>query len=166
MSFTDGKSYAARFNKEIDEHLFNRAAELAARELECACGSDGAPPLPCRAPEGTPAREALAACELELIDAIVSMWDATATAAAARGRVEDENGMHGGVIASVSAGNEFVSYKSSAALESVVERAAADVNVRAAWVASLIRAHLSGVRDKNGVPLLYGGRYERAVRKE
>ncbi len=155
--------FTERYGDAPDELTWLSASGEACRLCDLATTTaDGVCKLRYAMPEGE-GREAVVGCVCELTQAIIKTGEAIRTAAAARGRVEDEDGLHGGVIASVSAGCEFISYKSTTSTRSIVEAAAEDAAVRDAWYRSIIVRHLSGVADKNGVPLLFGGRYRRAL---
>lgn len=74
-----------------------------------------------------------------------------------RGLVQRGDGMAiGGVISSVSSGSESISYSTNG---TAVDMAAGDITARNKLLSQTVRQALSGVRDANGVSLLYMGRY-------
>lgn len=97
-------------------------------------------------------------CDVELIDALHMIDEAKKTAAKAAGYTQTENGLQGNVVSSKSAGNESISF-SAAGSDSQISRAALNENERLRLINGIVRAHLDGVKDANGVHLLYMGSY-------
>ena len=84
-------------------------------------------------------------------------------AASARAMTENADGtVRSRVISSVSSGSESVSYATGSAARSgttAIDAAVSDPGARARLLDDIVRRYLSGVKDANGVNLLYMGRY-------
>jgi hypothetical protein len=63
------------------------------------------------------------------------------------------------VVSSKSAGNESISYATSSTKDTQLSEAASDSKKREQYLLETARAYLSGVKDANGVGVLYGGAY-------
>lgn len=92
-------------------------------------------------------------CCASLVDAL---WQIAQANEAAR-PVTTANGTHSGVISSVSAGNESISYGGADA--STLSKAASDISAKAKLMDEMVIGTLRGITDANGVNLLFGGRY-------
>lgn len=155
----DFEAFTRLYGDCLDEASFERLSWRAHRILEAAVtGVDGVCKLTVSPPEGD-AAEAVSRCECALVDVLRRVEAAEEFSEAARSTTDTGAGVRGGVIASVSAGNEFVTYKSPDTAGSAFSRAAADPGAARELYDSVIREYLSGVCDARGVALLYMGAY-------
>jgi hypothetical protein len=77
-----------------------------------------------------------------------------------RGAEQTEQGVRGKVIASVTAGNESITYSTGTnGFATAVDAAVMDKAARDKLLSDTVREYLSGVEDANGVKLLYMGCY-------
>ena len=158
-SFADAALFRSLYGEACDAEEIEPFLEYAGRVLSTAVtGVDGVDKLETAPPEGSSA-EAVGVCICAIADALFRIREAGKLADAARTLTETDVGLRGGVIASMSAGNEYVTYRSFPDGLSVYERASSDPRFRAQLLYGIVREHLSGVRDKNGVRLLYMGAY-------
>lgn len=143
----------------IPEEDFNRVNLKVQRTLDLyTTGIDNVKKLKEAFPEDKEDIAAVKACGCCLADIFYQIDQIDAGAYEAHKLVDTANGKKGAVISSMSAGNESISYATGGG-ETLVEKASADVQARQLFLADTVRAYLSGVTDKNGVNLLYMGRY-------
>lgn len=145
----------------IPEAEFLRLSWGACRRLDrMTTGIDGVRKLKAAFPVDEEDAEAVKRCACAFVDAAYRVEQAGKENALASGFVESENGVHGKVISSISAGNESISFSaSSESSESAFSKAAASKEEEAALYNDIVREYLSGIADANGVNLLYMGRY-------
>lgn len=105
--------------------------------------------------------EAVKYCAAKLIDTLNQIQEAEKAMAVSRGYTETENGLRRNIVSRVESGNEAISYMEPTNKTSAIDKAVASVEDRNKLVADIIRSGLSGVRDANGVNLLYMGIYPR-----
>lgn len=111
--------------------------------------------------------EAVIMCACKLVDVLWQIEQAQESARAARGTEQTVNGYRGKAIASMSAGNESVSYENSAtAGGTAIDKAIADSAEKKVLMHEIITQYLSGVQDAHGVNLLYMGVYPRELRED
>lgn len=104
--------------------------------------------------------EAVRRCVSGVISVLANIERAEKASAMATGYEVTENGLQGKVIASKSSGSESISYTTGGTgTKTAIEMAASDLQYRDNLIYSVIRRYLSGVRDANGVNLLYMGVY-------
>lgn len=105
--------------------------------------------------------EAVQMCHAEIVNILWQINEAEKAAQSARGYVETENGLRGKAISSVSAGNESISYSASGSesASTAIDKAVVDKAEQHKLILDVIRTYLSGISDRNGVNLMYGGRY-------
>lgn len=153
MGYVDFEYYNRHYG-DIDRTVFERLLRDASRMIDAATtGIDGVRKLREFFPQDTDDAEAVKNCVCDLIQTMDQVRQAES-------RVEQtatENGSHGGIITSVSAGNESISYATG--IQTPAEHAALDVQARKELYKSVIKDGLSGVYDSNGVSLLYAGEY-------
>lgn len=143
----------------VEDKLFSRLAFEACRYIDrYTTGIDGVRKLSTAFPDDAYSAEAVKRCTAEIISFLVQIQEAEKSASMGRALEVAENGMHGKTIASVSAGNESITYAST------WNKTAADVSAanraeKERTILQMVLSGLSGVCDKNGVNLLYMGRY-------
>lgn len=158
MYITYGE-YTALYDN-IEEKVFNRLAYDAGRYIDrLTAGADGLKKLKVYPPVDIDNAEAVRRCAAAVVNLLAQIDAAEKNVASGRGYVETENGLRSKVLASLSAGNESVSYATGAAGKSAVDAAVESAAEKEHLVFSVIRHYLSGVEDANGVNLLYMGRY-------
>lgn len=104
--------------------------------------------------------EAVKVCACKVADLLWQIKQAEDAAIKTRSITETANGMRSGAITAVSAGNESISYSASVAGGGTsTDKAIADTAARKVLFNETIREYLGGIRDVNGVNLLYMGEY-------
>lgn len=141
----------------IKEAEFNRISWEACKKLDYhTTGVDGVKKLKHFFPIDEGDAESVKRCICKLIDL---MYKINIAVDAQSGYMVREDGtVQGKVVSSVSSGSESITY---AAGKSALTSAVADSTVREKLYMDTITEYLSGVKDSNGVNLLYMGRYPR-----
>ena len=146
----------------IHQPLFNRLAYDASKHIDrYTTGVDGVRKLKTYWPADPGAVEAVKHCAAEIVFALQQIQEAEQSASLGRGYVQGENGLHGKVVSSVSAGNESVTYTVANTQATAYDLAASDIVSRDKLIRDIVRKHLAGETDVNGVNLLYAGVYPR-----
>lgn len=144
----------------IEEKAFNRLAFEACRAMDDhTTGVDGVKKLKIAFPTDEDSKEAVSRCAAKILNLLHQIQEAEAAASAARGYTETEQGLQRKIISRVESGNEAISYSETKLANSTIDAAVADRSVRDELISSVVREHLSGIADANGVSLLYMGRY-------
>lgn len=144
----------------MDEKLFNRLSYEAQRLMDIhTSGIDNVRKLRIAYPTDEYDAEAVKHCAAKLINLLHQIQKAEEAASGAY--EESEMGIRGRYITSITAGNESISYATGRTTGTAVDKAVSDKTARDALIANAIREALSGVRDANGVNLLYMGAYPR-----
>ncbi len=162
MGYADYMFYQSIYaDIEISQADYNRLAWEASRKMDVATtGIDGVKKLKIAFPTDEEAAETIKRCFCKLVNILYRVELAERTVNQARGYEETENGLRGKVISSVSAGNESISYATtSGGTATLIDKALSDKAVQDRLYRDTIFEYLSGVHDKNGVNLLYMGRY-------
>lgn len=161
--YTDYTDFLTYGSQSVPEADYPRYALQAARVLDVyTTGIDGVKKLRVAFPTDEDDAELVKACHAELVDLLFSVEQAEKQAEEARGFEVTADGMRGKVIASRSAGNESISYGTSAstgATATAKEKAYADIVERVKLQDNIVYKYLSGIKDANGVNLMYMGRY-------
>lgn len=141
-------------DKALSEVEFNRLAWDAEREIDKATsGVDNVRKLKVAFPTNDEDAEVVKRCFCALVEFLKNMEVAESGAC----YIKDSNGtMHSGIVTSVSAGNESISYS---AKETSISNAIKSESDRNKTLYAFIASRLYGVKDSNGVNLLYVGRY-------
>lgn len=157
MTCTSYGEYINLYADVISENTFSRLSWEALRIMEDqTTGADGFRKLRAAYPTDEYDAEAVRRCACELIHLLYQIE----TAESAAGYVTREDGtVVNKKVASVSSGSESVSYYTGGTGATQTEAAASDSNVRKKMLADTVRTYLSGVKDANGVNLLYMGVY-------
>lgn len=139
---------------EITEAEYNRFASHAARLLDkYTTGIDGVRKLRVAFPADLDDAEWVKRCECALTDLLQRV---SAAENAASAHIGADGLIVAGAVSSVSSGSESISYSSGG---SAINSATGDISARERLYAATIREYLSGVKDANGVNLLYMGVY-------
>ena len=142
--------YVNYFGNGIAENEYERYAFEADRALDVATtGIDGVKKLQVAYPHED---AEIIFCACKIADCLRQIAEIEASA----GFTDGANGRTGKAIASMTSGNESISYSSG---DTAITRAAVDVAERKRLISSVIKEYLSGVTDANGVNLLYMGVY-------
>lgn len=160
MAYVDYEYYSKFYgSKAIPEADFNRLLWDAEREIDKATsGADNVRKLKVAFPTNEEDAESVKRCVCALIEFLNNLEMAERSSAMVQGA---DGTMRGGIIKSVSAGNESITYETSGTIGNAI-RSTKD---RDLTVYAFIASRLSGVSDANGVNLLFGGRYPYKVEK-
>lgn len=160
MSYINYEYFTSLYGTELSMTEYDRFAWDAFRKLDhYTTGVDGIRKLRIAFPVDELDAEAVKRCAAKLISIAAQVYAAEKSAEAARGYSQTSNGLQGKVISSVSAGNESITYSSGGA--TIIDKALADKSILEKLYNDTIREYLSGVKDANGVNLLYMGSYPR-----
>lgn len=167
MSYVNYEYYKTLYgDKEIAETEFNRLSWDAEREVDKATsGVDGVRKLKIAFPTDEYDAEAVKRCICSLIAFMNEIEQAEAAANMSTQYTAREDGtMQGKIVASVSAGNESISYAVGKTSDTATSAAIKSVKDKEQMIYQHIASKLSGISDANGVNLLYAGRYPYLVR--
>lgn len=147
-------------SKAIPEDDFNIHIRKAQRELDRATTGK----LKFAYPVDESAIEAVKDCLCELVSVFYKLQRIEDAGFESMGTVTDSTtgALRGKVVSSVSSGTESISYSNSTGQDdNVYTRAAVSVNSRNQLMKDIVDDYLTGVRDLNGINLLYLGPYPR-----
>lgn len=148
--------------KSISETDFNRLSWDACKRIDAATTTvDGIKKLKMAFPTDEEGAEAVKRCLCELINISYKLERAEERVNASQGFVQREDGtVSSKLVSSVSAGNESISYSTNnISAATLIDKALSDKTVQEQLYRDTIAKYLSGVTDKNGINLLYAGRY-------
>lgn len=146
----------------IDEKVFNNLAYEAGRIMDVqTTGIDNVRKLKRFFPLDEDDAEAVRRCASKLVNTMHQIQEAEAAAAMGRGYTQTEQGLRRQIISRVESGNEAISYSETKSAATAIDTAAADPAAREKLLAGIVTASLRGVRDANGVSLLYMADYPR-----
>ena len=162
MIYTDSEMYASLFPKDDVEDDWSRLSWEASSLMDrLTSGVDGIKKLTAYSPTGDDETSVkMCACNLvHIMHRIELLEQATEQASALV--TEADGTVHGAVVSSKSAGNESISYATgtSASKGTTLSAAASDPLTRDKLLRDTVTAYLSGVKDANGIGVLYGGAY-------
>lgn len=164
--YVDYEYYKSLYGeKAISEADFKRLLWDAEREIDNATsGVDNVRKLRVAFPTSDYDAEAVKRCVVELVNFLYKLETAENSLNAMSEYTERADGsLQGKVVASVSAGNESISYAVGKSTNTVISNAIKDLQSRDMTVYRYIQSRLDGISDANGVSLLYGGRYPQRV---
>lgn len=149
----------------LPESEFAPHALRAERTLDLyTTGVDGVRKLEIAFPTREKDVACVKACFCEIVDMLYTLEQAERSAEQARGYVATEGGVRGKVVASRSAGNESISYAAGGTgMQTAFEKAVSSTSDRSMLIDNIIRAYLSGVKDANGINLMYMGSYPKEM---
>lgn len=148
--------------KGVSETDFNRLSWDACKRIDAATTTvDGIKKLKIAFPTDEDDSEAVKRCLCELINILYKLEQAEERVNASQGFVQREDGtVSSKLVSSVSAGNESISYSTNnISAATLIDKALSDKTVQEQLYRDTITKYLSGVTDKNGINLLYAGRY-------
>ena len=152
--------YVKYYQDCCDFQSFNRLSMEACQRLDYhTTGLDGVKKLKAAFPTDEDDARMVKYCACKIVHILGQIEAAEAAMKSARGYEETERGIRGRVIASVTAGNESISYSAGGgSTATLIDKALADKSVQDKLITDTIRECLSGIRDANGVNLLFMGR--------
>lgn len=162
MAYVDYEYYKSLYGeKAIPEADFNRLLWDAEREIDKATsGVDGVRKLQVAFPTGDYDAEAVKRCVVELVNFLYKLEEAENNANSVGQYTERADGsLQGKVVASVSAGNESITYAVGKSSDTAISNAIKDLHSKDMAVYQFISSRLVGIADANGVNLLFGGIY-------
>jgi len=145
----------------IEDAPFARLSFEACRVIDRhTTGADGVKKLRVAFPTEENDAELVMRCAANILHYLITVEEAERAAAAARGYEETADGLRRKIVSRVESGNEAISYSEAASsILTVADKAAADRGEREKLFGSVVREYLTGVKDANGVSLLYMGPY-------
>lgn len=149
-------------NAAVDETEFNRFCWVAQKKIDSATtGIDGVKKLKIAFPTNEDDAETVKRCVCAILSLANDIEQATKRISTMHGYVENADGtIRGKVISSVSAGSESITYSATGTSEkSLIDVVITDKAAQEKLYFDTIREFLSGVKDKNGINLLYMGKY-------
>lgn len=166
MSYITYDYYVSLYGGEsLSSEQFNVLSWKAFRKLDMhTTGIDGVKKLKIAFPTSEDDAEAVRQCAAAVLNIVAQITTAENSASKVRGYTETANGLQSKVIATISAGNESVSYATGNASTTLIDKALIDINVQNKLFRDTIQMYLSGVKDANGVNLLYMGAYPYSLR--
>lgn len=161
-TYIDHSFYTSIYG-DIPEADFNRLLWDSQRRLDNeTTGIDGYRKLQEAFPTNEYDNESVKRCLCKLVDTAKQIEEAEESARNARGYVQRTDGSYQSkIVASASAGNESISYASgsSSATITAIDTALANFSEREKLYHNIIVESLMGIKDANGINLLYMGRY-------
>ena len=165
MAYTDFEFYTTTYHGNVvPEADFSRIADRASDFLDVITFDRLIDGLPDNDRAKTKVQKAVCAVAEKLYE--LELADKQALSAAAGGTSSSgSGGVTSGVITSKSAGSESISYASPSEMASgaktwsAVYQAAGDEQATNKLLYDTAKVYLTGVRDNEGVPLLYSGIY-------
>lgn len=158
--YIDFNDYVQFYRDGCDIPNFDRLSIEACRKLDYyTTGLDGVKKLRAAFPTDEDDARMVKYCACKLVHILGQIEAAESMVAQASGYEETENGIRGKVITSISAGNESITYATGGGkTATMIDKALADKSVQDKLITDTIRECLSGVRDANGINLLFMGR--------
>ena len=146
----------------IDEKIFNNLSFEACRVMDVnTTGIDNIKKLKRFFPTDQDSADAVKRCAARLVNTLLQIQQAEASAAMGRGYTQTEQGLRRQIISRVEAGNEAISYSETKNANTEIDAAVADRTARDRLLAWIVWDYLRGIEDANGVNLLYMGLYPR-----
>lgn len=152
--------YVKYYQDCCDFQSFDRLSMEACQRLDHhTTGLDGVKKLKAAFPTDEDDARMVKYCACKIVHILGQIEAAEAAMKNARGYEKTERGIRGRVITSVTAGNESISYSAGGgSTATLIDKALADKSVQDKLITDTIRECLSGIRDANGVNLLFMGR--------
>ena len=151
MAYLDYSEYLNWFPETADFAKYEFQAELYLNKF--TTGIDNVKKLKVAFPTDEQDATAVKYCVAQLVNTLIEIDQASK----GLGFTADANGIHG-PLASISSGSESMSFATGSNGSSIVE-ASRSASAKNGLISDIIRNCLSGIHDKNGVNLLYMGRY-------
>ena len=160
MTYVDYEFYCDWCGNEMDEQQFSRLNKQAERYINKATvGVDGVKKLKVAFPTKEDDAEAVKICVCEVVSFLYKLKKTEENSSKTNTYIEKADGtLQGRVISSISSGNESISF-ANVKNETVVTRAISNAKTKENEIFEIIKNGLSGIRDRNGINLLYMGPY-------
>ena len=166
MNYIDYAYFIDLYGDVISTQEFNFASWEAFRKLEYhTTGVDGIKKLKVAFPTDEDDAEAVKRCAAKMVYIAAQISAVEKSASKGRGYAETANGLQGKVISSVSAGNESVSFSTTSNTATLIDKALNNKVVQEQLYRDTVTEYLSGVKDANGVNLLYMGVYPFSLKR-
>ena len=164
MEYIDIEFYKSLYG-EIEAVRFNRLSFEACRVIDRhTTGADGVKKLRIAFPIAENDAELVKRCAANILNYLSLIEDTEHAVSASRGYEETAEGLRRKIVSRIESGNEAISYSEvPSTITTSTDKAAADRGEREKLLANVVREYLSGVKDSNGVNLLYMGPYPRRV---
>ena len=163
MLYADYQYFTKLYGADVPEQTFNRLIWAASKVLDhMTTGVDGYKKLEHAYPVNSDDAEAIKRCVCELAQFAYEVEEANK----ALGYMTNADGtVNSRMVASRSSGAESISYTTggNAVGKTAAVVAAADDDIRRSMQTAMVRQYLDGVKDANGVNILYLGRYPRCM---
>ena len=163
MLYADYQYFTNLYGSDVPEQTFNRLIWKASKILDhMTTGVDGYKKLEHAYPINPDDDEAVKRCACELVQFAYEVEEANK----ALGYVTNADGtVNSRMVASRSSGSESINYTTGGNVveKTTIVAAAGDDDVRREMQYTIIRQYLDGVKDANGVNILYLGRYPRCM---
>ena len=158
--FASYAKYFELYGDDVTAQDFGRIAWEADRLMhQQTTGADGVRKLTVAFPVDCYAAECVQRCECELVHLLHAVEQAERDARELqRVTIREDGTVARAAVVSVSSGSESISFAQGAGADAV-SQAAANPAARVALTRSVIERNLSGIKDANGVNLLYMGVY-------
>lgn len=160
MEYIDLEFYKSLYG-EIDAIRFNRLSFEVCRVIDRhTTGADGIKKLRVAFPTVEDDAELVKRCAANILNYLSLIEDVEHAASASRGYEETAEGLRRKIVSRIESGNEAISYsEATSSITTAMDKAAADRTEREKLLGNVVREYLSGVKDSNGVNLLYMGPY-------
>lgn len=161
MAYSTYALYTSLYGNELTETEYNKLAYQASRSLDgYTTGIDGLRKLENYFPTEEYDANAVRMCECELIHMLKQINDVENEITNAHGYITRDDGtVVQKAVASVSSGSESISYSVKNLSGNAITAAAGDISAKDSLMRTTVRRELSGIKDSNGINLLYMGAY-------
>lgn len=152
--YADYEYYQTEYGGKMSADDYKRFGRRAERRIDCITGNK----LQFAYPTNERDVEAVKDCVCELADFLYQIDSYNAAAMESMGTVAQADGtVKGKVITSISSGSESVGYSVSGSASTSTMEAAKDKKVADTMIYGMVQDGLIGIKDSNGVNLLYAG---------
>ena len=161
-AYIDYDYYLQIYGDNIPEPDFSRMSWEASRKVDIATtGIDNFRKLKTAFPEDEDDAETVRMCVCKIVNVMWQIYQSGKRVNSARDVIEENDGsVHGKFITSKTSGNESISYSTGPSGEAtLIDKVMSDKSMQENLYREIIREYLSGITDRNGVNLLYVGRY-------
>lgn len=152
--YADYEYYQTEYGGKMSADDYKRFGRKAERRIDGITGNK----LQFAYPTNERDVEAVKDCVCELADFLYQIDGYNTAAMESMGTVTQADGtVKGKVITSISSGSESIGYSAASSSSTATMEAAKDKKVADAMIYGMVRDGLSGIKDSNGVNLLYAG---------
>ncbi len=152
--YADYEYYQTEYGGKMSADEYKRFGRRAERRIDGITGNK----LQFAFPTNERDVEAVKDCVCELADFLYQIDSYNTATMESMGTVAQADGtVKGKVITSISSGSESIGYSAAGSASTATMEAAKDKKVADAMIYGMVRDGLSGIKDSNGVGLLYAG---------